>query len=198
MKKQMILQKLFWFKVWIADIIYCRSINKRVIDEDLERYLDETPYEKTSMKALNYCLLFNKPFRSIFYYRTEDQGGLRNISKLILKPIDTIEIIGRNIEGGLRIDHNYCVIRVERAGRNLTVRNGVTLGKGKERDKHIHPILGENVDIYANAVIFGGIHIGDNVKIGAGAIINQNVPDNATAVGNPMRIIQKDESESRT
>lgn len=197
MKKQMILQKLLWFKVWIADIIYCRSVNKEIIDEDLGRYLDESPYKRTGMKALNYCLLFNKPFRSIFYYRTEDQGILRKVSKLILKPIDTIEIIGKNIGGGLRIDHNYCVIRVERAGRNLTVRNGVTLGKGKEGTERIHPILGENVDIYANAVIFGGINIGDNVRIGAGAIINQNVPDNATAVGNPMRIIQKNESESR-
>ena len=194
----MILQKLLWFKVWIADIIYRRSSNKKIIDEDLERYLDETPYERIGMRALNYCLLFNKPFRSIFYYRTEEQGILRNISKLILKPVDTIEIIGQNIEGGLRIDHNYCVIRVERAGRNLTVRNGVTLGKGKEDGGRIHPIVGEKVDIYANAVIFGGIHIGDNVRIGAGAIINQNVPDNATAVGNPMRIIQKNESESRT
>lgn len=53
----------------------------------------------------------------------------------------------------------------------------------------IQPILGNNVDIYANAVIFGGIKIGNNVKIGAGAVVNKDIPDNCTVIGNPLRII---------
>ena len=49
---------------------------------------------------------------------------------------------------------------------NLTVRNGVTIGKGKVPNENglIQPVLGDNVDVYANAVIFGGIRIGNNVK----------------------------------
>ena len=38
----------------------------------------------------------------------------------------------------------------------------------------IQPILGDNVDVYPNAVIFGGIRIGNNVKIGAGAVVNKD------------------------
>lgn len=45
--------------------------------------------------------------------------------------------------------------------------------------------------ICPNAVVFGGICIGNNVKIGAGCIVNKSVPDNCTVVGNPARIIKK-------
>ena len=71
------------------------------------------------------------------------------------------------------------------------MRNGVTIGKGKakEEDGPVQPVLGDDVDIYANAVIFGGIHIGNDVKIGAGTVVNKDVPDHCTVVGNPMRII---------
>lgn len=39
-------------------------------------------------------------------------------------------------------------------------------------------------------LIIGDIRIGDNVKIGAGAVVNTNVPDNYTVVSQPMRMIE--------
>lgn len=210
MKKERLMTALMGWRIWIADLIYMKSSQKEKIGQDLERYLPEMPYGKVSIRALNYCLLIYKPFRNIFYFRIRENYILKGICGFFLKPVPTIEIIGGEIGGGLRVDHNYCVVRPFSAGRNLTIRNGVTIGKGKAVEDEamagekepgkknsgsfgrIQPIFGDNVDIYANAVIFGGIRIGSNVKIGAGAVVNKDVPDNCTVVGNPMRIIMHD------
>ena len=47
--------------------------------------------------------------------------------------------------------------------------------------------------IGAGAVIIGDIKIGSHVKIGAGAVVNTNVPDNYTVVSQPMRMIKGEE-----
>jgi serine O-acetyltransferase len=47
------------------------------------------------------------------------------------------------------------------------------------------PTIGNNVYIAPCAKMFGKIEIGDNVKIGANAVIHKSVPDNAIAVLNP-------------
>ena len=46
------------------------------------------------------------------------------------------------------------------------------------------------MELGANVVVIGKITIGNNVTIGAGTIINKDVPDNAIVVGNPMRIVR--------
>lgn len=191
MDKKKMLQKLFFFKTVFADILYCVSGQEELIDGDVERYLEEIPYRKAGKAALHYCLLYYKPFRNVFYYRTEKNHILRAVCRIFLPPENAVEIIGGKIGSGLRVDHNFCVVRPYEAGKNLTVRNGVTIGKGKAQKEGgpVQPMIGDNVDIYANAVIFGGIHIGSNVKIGAGAVVNRDVPDQCTVVGNPMRII---------
>ena len=197
MNKKSLLQTLFFFRTAAADLLYLVSGKAEMIDKDVERYLEETPYREPGIRAFNYCLLFIKPFRNIFYYRTRNNHALGAVCRLFLPPVSSIEIIGGEIGEGLRIDHNFCVIRPGAAGRNLSVRNGVTIGKGRSSGGGgaTHPVMGDNVDIYANAVIFGGIHIGSNVKIGAGAVVNRDVPDNCTVVGNPMRIIRHEEEK---
>ena len=45
--------------------------------------------------------------------------------------------------------------------------------------------------IGANAVLIGDIRIGDNVRIGAGAAVSRDVPDNCTVVGHPVRVIAR-------
>lgn len=195
MNKKIFFQKLCFFRTLFPDVLYLCSTRQKVINKDIDRYLEEIPYGSAGIEALNYCLLFYKPFRNIFYYRTKENHILRGLSRIFLRPLSTVEITGGEIAEGFRIDHNYCVIRPHRSGANLTVRNGVTIGKGKEvfgSGGIINPVIGDNVDIYANAVIFGGIHVGNNVKIGAGAVVNKDVPDNCTVVGNPMRIILND------
>lgn len=93
------------------------------------------------------------------------------------------------------IFHNMgCVVAPYSAGKNLTVAQGVTIGAGKINELLggiSSPIIGENVWICPNAVVFGGIKIGNNVKIGAGCVVNKSIPDDCTVVGNPARIVKK-------
>ena len=51
------------------------------------------------------------------------------------------------------------------------------------------PIIGDDVEIGANAVVLGGVKVGKNAKIGANAVVIHDVPEGCTAVGNPARVL---------
>jgi len=75
-------------------------------------------------------------------------------------------------------------------GENIILRHNTTIGNA-----HINgaaPQIGDNVDVGCHSVIIGDIYIGDNCIIGAGTLINKNVPDNCIVVGNPAVIIKQD------
>lgn len=76
-------------------------------------------------------------------------------------------------------------------GKDCVVRQHVTIG-GNDSG---FPILGDNVEIGAGAVLIGGIHIGNNVRIGANAFVNTDIPDNCTAVGLPAKPVKFHESK---
>jgi acetyltransferase-like isoleucine patch superfamily enzyme len=50
--------------------------------------------------------------------------------------------------------------------------------------------IGDNVWIGMNAVVLPGVQIGDNVVIGANSVVNQNIPSNSIAAGNPCRVVR--------
>ncbi len=52
-------------------------------------------------------------------------------------------------------------------------------------------VIGNNVWIGGNAVICPGVHIGDNVVIGAGSVVTKDIPDWSVASGNPCRVIRR-------
>ena len=98
------------------------------------------------------------------------------------------------------IDHGMGVVIGETAeiGDDCTIYHGVTLGgtslyKGSKR----HPTLGRGVVVGAGAKVLGGFEVGDGAKIGSNAVVVKPVPANATAVGNPARIIQADDAARR-
>lgn len=59
---------------------------------------------------------------------------------------------------------------------------------GKEKGKR-HPTIGNGVVIAAGAKVLGAIEVGDNSRIGAGAVVVKPVPENCTVVGVPGRIV---------
>ena len=73
-------------------------------------------------------------------------------------------------------------------GDYVHMYHGVTLGGVESFPGQRHPIIGNHVLIGANATLLGPIHIGDGAKIGAGAVVMQDVPAEATAVGVPARL----------
>jgi serine O-acetyltransferase len=99
-------------------------------------------------------------------------------------------VIGRDAEfgPGLVIVHSFGIVvnSSVRAGRNVVLEHGVTIGA----EKFHSPVLGDNVFIGAGAKIIGGVRIGSDVKIGANAVVTKDLPDGATAVGIPARVVK--------
>lgn len=75
-------------------------------------------------------------------------------------------------------------------GDDCVVRNGVTIGL-RHTGHRGSPVIGNRVDIGAGAKILGPIHVGDDVSIGANAVVIRDVPSQSIAVGVPARIIQR-------
>ncbi len=92
------------------------------------------------------------------------------------------------------IDHGMGVVVGETAsiGDDCTLYHGVTLGGTSWQKGKRHPTLGNDVVVGAGAKVLGPISIGNGVRIGSNAVVIKPVPDGATVVGIPGRIIQVD------
>ncbi|EGV17702.1 serine O-acetyltransferase [Thiocapsa marina] len=80
-------------------------------------------------------------------------------------------------------------------GDDCVVRNGVTVGL-RHRGVRGAPVIGDRVDIGAGAKVLGPIRIGNDVAIGANAVVIHDVPDGCLAVGVPARIISRGKATS--
>ncbi len=83
--------------------------------------------------------------------------------------------------------HGIYISRYARIGENCRIYQNVTVGEVN----HKAPCVGDNCLIGAGAVLVGGIKIGDGAKIGAGAVVCTDVPEGATVVSQPSRILEK-------
>lgn len=61
--------------------------------------------------------------------------------------------------------------------------------EGLQYNKDVH--IGENVWIGANAVIVPGVRIGKNTVIGAGSVVTKDIPEGVVAVGNPCKVLRE-------
>jgi len=89
------------------------------------------------------------------------------------------------------IDHGMGVVIGETAeiGDDVLLYQGVTLGGTSSKSEKRHPTLGDRVVVGAGAKVLGNIYIGDDSKIGAGSVVVDNVPEHATVVGIPGRVV---------
>jgi len=93
---------------------------------------------------------------------------------------------------GLFIDHGSGVVIGETTeiGDYVTLYQGVTLGgTGKDTGKR-HPTIGDYAMIGSGARILGPFRVGKHAKVAAGAVVLNEVPDDATAVGVPARVVR--------
>ncbi len=91
------------------------------------------------------------------------------------------------------IDHGMGVVIGETAeiGDDVTLYQGVTLGGTTLNKGKRHPTLGNGVIVGAGAKVLGPFTVGDNAKVGSNAVVTKAVPEGATVVGIPGRIIRK-------
>lgn len=98
---------------------------------------------------------------------------------------------GAEIGPGLMIHHFGGVIVNPRAvvGARCTLRHGVTIGS--RTDDGGVPRVGDDVDLGAYAQVLGQVHVGNGARIGAMTVVLQDVPEGATVVGIPGRVLER-------
>ena len=164
------------------------------VKRDIRTALERDPAATSSL-----VVFFTYPgFHARQYHRVAHrlhQRGLRDLARLVAnisRFLTGIEIHpGAKIGEGLFIDHGMGVVIGETSeiGDNVTLHQGVTLGGTSTQRVKRHPTLKDNVMVGVGAQLIGDITIGENSKVGAGSVVVNSVPPNATVVGVPGRVV---------
>lgn len=159
---------------------------KEIIDADFARYGNSKidPYIKKWTILFRKCQTSNGIIQKYYHLRLLNFGSKHGIE------IDYPVCIGK----GFFIAHPYgitindkCVI-----GSNCNIHKGVTIGQENRGERQGTPTIGDNVWIGMNSTIVGKINIGNDVMIAPNTFLNFNVPSHSIVIGNPARIIEKD------
>lgn len=96
--------------------------------------------------------------------------------------------VGQNIGGGLYIAHpSGTVIFADAIGENCSIIASVTIGM---RNEWAFPQIGDRVFIGAGARVLGAIAVGNDARVGANAVVINDVPPGSTVVGIPAKVIK--------
>ena len=194
MKKKLFIYSIAPFIwLWYFPIICCYLFSNRrwLIDSDVERWKAHQPHIYNSMDSAIVSFLITLCLRNEF--RKQCIWRLGGGKMLILNNIygncsslymERPARIGK----GLMVVHGSGTVIGGGAviGDNLTIYQNATIGF-----QNGFPTIGDNVFIGAGAIVIGKIKVGNNVKIGAGAVVVNDVPDDCTVVGPKAMIISK-------
>ena len=163
--------------------------------EDIRAYKRNDPAARSAVEVL---LLYNGLHATLHYRMAHwlHAHGMKFFARLISqfsKFLTGIEIHpGATIGRRLVIDHGTGIVVGETAviGDDCLLYQGVTLGgTGKDVGKR-HPTLGNNVVVGSGAKVLGPFRVGNNARIAANSVVLREVPDNATVVGVPGRVVR--------
>ena len=168
----------------------------KMILEEAKNILEKDPAAKNLFEVI----LTYPSLKAVIYHRISHKlykKGKYTLARIIsqrARRITGIEIHpGAKIGKNLFIDHGMGVVIGETAeiGDNVTMYHGVTLGgTGGNSNTKRHPTVEDNVIIGAGAKILGPITIGRGAKIGANAVVLDNIPPYSTAVGMPAKVVK--------
>lgn len=165
------------------------------IKSEIDAVMERDPAARSRLEV---ALLYSG-FKAVRSYRRANWFYRHNM-KFIARAISQrarhktgVEIHpGATIGKGLFIDHGMGVVIGETTviGDNCTIYQNVTLGgTGKHTGKR-HPTLGDNVMVGSGAKVLGPFTVGSGARVAAGAVVLDAVPENATAVGVPARVVR--------
>ncbi len=132
-------------------------------------------------------------FRLVGFLR---RNGLGALGWIFVKANGILNgcVIGRNATfgAGFVIMHSHGVVinGGVRGGNNIVVESGVVIGAARYGLPVRVPTLGSDIFFGSGAKILGGITIGNHVTVGANAVVVDDVPDGATVVGIPARVVK--------
>lgn len=164
--------------------------------EDLLAVMERDP----ACTRLIDALLYFKGFHALQAYRVAHHLWYKNraplayhlqsqVSKELQVDIHPAAIIG----SGAFLDHATGVVIGEtaRIGKNVSMLHHVTLGGSGKKHGDRHPKIGDGVLIGAGATILGNVTVGDGVQIGACSLVLEDVPEHATVVGVPAKVVNR-------
>ena len=178
---------------------------KSLFVSDARRYLKDQEYEKLLRGSIiRYHIVSGKEPGLRFSFWMRFCSVLRG--KKVWIPLYTIALNRYNhykfkfgiaipfntkIGKGFYIGHFGCIVVNPRTviGKNVNISQGVTIGTSNRGDKAGVATIGDGVYIGPGAKIIGAIKVGNNVAIGANAVVTHDVPNNAVVVGVPARVI---------
>ena len=105
-----------------------------------------------------------------------------------------LEILSNNIGPGLYLGHahNINVSPLAKIGKNFNLNKGCTIGRENCGKRIGAPTLGDGVWVGSNSMVVGNIHTGNDVLIAPNAYVNSDVPEHSIVIGNPAKIIKKE------
>jgi serine O-acetyltransferase len=168
---------------------------------DLAYYQNED-MKSAGINVIDYLLFLKHPtlyftrlMRQVEYHRNVPQGPIAHLYGIFLKVYFRIVSIylGFSISPntcgpGLVINHwgTIVISPSAKVGRNARINVCVNIGI----KDGLAPTIGDDCYIGPGAKLFGGITLGNNVKIGANAVVNKSFPDNVTLAGVPAKVIR--------
>lgn len=87
--------------------------------------------------------------------------------------------------------HSGMILHARSIGDDVHIRHNTTFGVARRNDNLCIPVIGNRVDIGCGVCVLGDVHVGDNVVIGANAVVLADVPADSVAVGIPARVIRR-------
>lgn len=162
-----------------------------------------------SLSALK-CYYVSESFKVCFWFRLGSYIATKNnfIFKtlLYLIKIKYLNIKRRTgvqlplltkIDDRLMFCHFSCIVIAQSVniGKNVSIHQGVTIGRIFNGKYSGVPTIGDNVVIFSGAKVLGNIKVGDNAVIGANAVVTRDVPANTVVAGVPAKIISTDSSK---
>lgn len=179
-------------------MIKTKSDLTQYLAEDLKRLGNKKPHIKDWLlhNEVWYVYKYIKNLRYLEYYKNTNNKILYFYHFFLYKRMCfkyKIDIKPNNVGPGFRIMHLGSLIRIKkncRIGKNCTILPGVVIGNKHLDGDDSWVIIGDNCYIGLGAKIFGEIRIGNNVTIGANAVVTKDIPDNAIVGGVPARVIK--------
>lgn len=176
---------------------------------DFERYLALYPgHPRHSFRKRVKVALAEEAFWTLYWYRF-GRWARTELSMPVVKPLCLVLYrvmfrilrvaygisIPAEVEAGpgLYFGHfgGVWINPQVRLGRNVSILHGVTIGLGGQGAVQGVPVIGDDVFIGPNATITGRLTVGNGCVIGANSLVVGDVPDGATAVGVPARVLMK-------
>jgi serine O-acetyltransferase len=165
-----------------------------LIKTDLYRYAG-----KISLRIFLRTYIREPGFNYLVWLRIRTVYKSKIIGYLLLRKSIRfgIDIQTHNIGEGFYIGHFGTIIVHGLAviGKHCNISHGVTIGMTNSGRNSGVPVIGDRVYIAPGAKIIGGINIGNDVAIGANAVVLKDVPNNAVVVGVPAKVLSYNGSQ---